>query len=411
MPVDKRFYKLAFPVLVSDCHVERKDNGDGTFTEMGIVDAIVNVFGNIDDGDDRVWNGAFTKTIQENFGRFRVLDNHRTGSTKDAVGKPLEVRELGRNELPDDVLQKAPSATGGLFTSTQYMLDDPDSAAVFRRLRDGVISEYSIGFNIMESGWSKVKMPDGKEKSVRDIKQIRLWEYSPVLWGMNPATATADVKNNELEGENMPTENKEHTGEGPQRRMGAYLTGGVHGKYMSRISCLYADGYMSDGEYQDLNAGGNRLLDLMNSIITPDIANRPMLSIDWYYMANGVELDVKTLREHLTLLKQGVQEGEFVSKAGRVLSAANASKIVSAVDSLVEVLTAAGVYDTVDDESEDEESPKSKAAPSETRTNAGNEQLRKRLMLLELEALEHEHDYASSSGGRAQPARTSQETP
>ena len=55
--------------------------------ESGVVEAIANVFGIVDDGKDIVHSGAFTKTISERAGRIRVLDNHRYGSTEDAIGK------------------------------------------------------------------------------------------------------------------------------------------------------------------------------------------------------------------------------------------------------------------------------------------------------------------------------------
>lgn len=168
---------------------------DGT---QGIVDAIVSVMGIIDLGDDIIHNGAYLKTISERAGKIRVLDSHNTRSVFSAVGRPLMIKEIGRSELPKSVTDEFPMATGGLFTSTQYMLDDEDSMGVFKRIENDFINEYSIGFDILQSDFGKAKDVDGTERVVRNIRQIRLYEYSPVLWGMNQATATTGVKGEDM---------------------------------------------------------------------------------------------------------------------------------------------------------------------------------------------------------------------
>ncbi|HML23508.1 MAG TPA: HK97 family phage prohead protease, partial [Aggregatilinea sp.] len=161
---------------------------------QGTVDAIVSVFGIVDDGDDIIHAGSFTKTLTERAGRIRVLDSHNNWSTISVVGKPLEMREVGRDELPDEIRTKYPDATGGLWTRTQYLIDTPEGMGVFKRIAAGAVSEYSIGFDIVgKADYSKIER-DGKSRTVRNIREVRFWEYSPVVWGMNPATATVAVK-------------------------------------------------------------------------------------------------------------------------------------------------------------------------------------------------------------------------
>jgi HK97 family phage prohead protease len=163
---------------------------------QGIVEAIVSVTGVCDHGDDIIQSGAYAKTIVERGRKVRVLDAHNSWSIFDVIGKVLALREVGRDELPAEVLEQYPEATGGLWTQTQYLLDTPEGKGAFERIRAEAIDEYSIGFNAMQYEIRKLTAGQG-EKTVRLIKEVRLWEYSPVLWGMNPATATVSAKRTE----------------------------------------------------------------------------------------------------------------------------------------------------------------------------------------------------------------------
>lgn len=155
----------------------------------GIVDAIVAVIGNIDFGDDIIHPGAFTKTINERGLSIRVLDNHNAWSIMDVIGKPLLLREIGKDELPAELLTKFPDATGGLLTSTQYLMNTKEGAGAFERIHARAIEEYSIGFQIVDQDMSTVETDEGT-REVRNIREIKLFEYSPVIWAMNPATQT-----------------------------------------------------------------------------------------------------------------------------------------------------------------------------------------------------------------------------
>jgi HK97 family phage prohead protease len=167
--------------------------------EQGIVEAIVAVMGNVDEGGDVIHPGSFAKTIAERLGKIKVLDAHRTDSTARVIGKPLEARELVRSELPDELLQRHPEACGGLWTRTQFLIDTPEGEGAFKRIKAGVLDEWSIGYDALDSDYSKITK-DGKEITVRNLRTIKLYEYSPVLWGMNAATATLSAKEKPTEG-------------------------------------------------------------------------------------------------------------------------------------------------------------------------------------------------------------------
>jgi len=218
----QREYKIG-PAYVVEC----KAVDDG---KLGIVEAVVSVYGVLDDGRDIISNSFFAKSLSEHGHRVRVLNSH---SLKDGVleviGKPLLMREVGREELPSEVLNRYPEATGGFLTTTQFMLSDARSKAVYDRLDAGWINEWSIGFDDLQSEKSRLvrrtyngtqwrydraSMEDPPESLVTDdsgrpivarlLRQGRLWEYSPTVWGMNPATSTVSVK--DIGGESTETD-------------------------------------------------------------------------------------------------------------------------------------------------------------------------------------------------------------
>ncbi len=172
--------------------------------DQGIVEEIFAVMGNIDHGKDRIYLGSFTKTLSERGGKVLVLDMHNTDSILRVIGKPIEIREIGKNELPPQVRQKFPDATGAVLAKTQYLLDTPEGLGAFKRIKSGAITELSFGFDIADENYSTVKAkktddgwqldPNGDDLKVRNITAVKLYEYSRVLWGMNPATTTVAVK-------------------------------------------------------------------------------------------------------------------------------------------------------------------------------------------------------------------------
>ena len=159
----------------------------------GIVEAIVAVMGNTDLGDDVIHGGAFAKTIIERRGKIKVLDQHRTDSIMRSIGKCVEARELKRQELPPELLQRFPDATGGLYTKTQFLMNTPEGEGAFKRVESKAIDEWSIGYDALDFDYTKVKRGN-KTVTVRNLRTLRLYEYSPVLFGMNEATSTLSAK-------------------------------------------------------------------------------------------------------------------------------------------------------------------------------------------------------------------------
>ncbi len=159
----------------------------------GIVEKIVAVMGNIDQGGDRIWNGAFSKTIQERGLKIKQLDQHKSDSVRNVTGKTLEMRELSRAEMPPDMLVKYPDATGGLWVKVQYILGTQAGRETFELVRAGAVDENSIGYDPILADYETVNGPDNS-KTVRNLRELKLYEYSDVIWGMNPATSNLSAK-------------------------------------------------------------------------------------------------------------------------------------------------------------------------------------------------------------------------
>jgi HK97 family phage prohead protease len=152
-------------------------NGTITATEDGVIEAIVSVFGNIDSYNERVMLGAFAKSIGHKFPTGVLAHDW-----DNPVATTITIEELapGDNRLPDQI-----KSNGGLLIRGQFFEDIPSSWETFKKVQRGLFREFSIGYNVIKDGFV-----DG----VRELYELELHEWSPVLVGANPATALLGVK-------------------------------------------------------------------------------------------------------------------------------------------------------------------------------------------------------------------------
>ena len=148
----------AFPFEVKEI-----DDEAGTFT------GYASVFNNLDDGGDIVTQGAFKKTIEERANRIKVVWQH---DWSQPIGKPLEMAEDAH----------------GLRVKA-FISDTALGRDVRTLMRDGVISELSIGYDIVKDAWSEVE-----GRSVHLLNELRLYEFSPVTLAMNDQAIITGVK-------------------------------------------------------------------------------------------------------------------------------------------------------------------------------------------------------------------------
>jgi HK97 family phage prohead protease len=129
--------------------------------------------GNVDRDSDIILPGAFTKTISEcgpqGTNEIWALANHYA-DFKAALGKPSQIYEEGDK----------------LVTITD-ILDTEIGEDILKLYTAGCINQHSIGFSTIKSDWQD------QEQKVRLIKEVKLYEGGPVLWGANPETPTVSI--------------------------------------------------------------------------------------------------------------------------------------------------------------------------------------------------------------------------
>lgn len=140
------------------------------------------VHGNRDCYDDISHPGSFSKTLSERGGRIKFLWNHDFYGGP-PIAKVQGIREISRDELPEQVLSLAPNATGGVEVTREY-LKNPRAEEVFESVATGASDEMSYGYDPIQVSFTET---DGVR--IRNLHEVRLWEVSDVIFGANPATA------------------------------------------------------------------------------------------------------------------------------------------------------------------------------------------------------------------------------
>jgi len=176
-----REYKTVSAIVTA---IEQKED-----TPLGIVDHLISVYGVIDGGQDMAHKGMFTKTIKERKDDIVVADNHNHNSVLDVLGMPLEFYEVGRHDLPPEVLKKYPEATGGQCAKTQFLLDTPEGLGAFTRLKAGAIKKFSFAYDAIQKDYEQIG-----DIKVRHLREVKLYEYGPVIFPMNEAAAMIAAK-------------------------------------------------------------------------------------------------------------------------------------------------------------------------------------------------------------------------
>ena len=171
--------------------------------DQGIVSEIICVYGIVDEGGDRVNDGAFTKTIAENAGNFRVVDSHNHRTVQAILGVNLGMEEIAREQLPPATQAQFSEATGGVRALTRYLLQTPEGYGAFIRRKEGALPSSSFGYNALDTTMNTEKT-NGKKRRIRDIHTLRLHEYGPCVLPMNPATSVVAIKGEPVAIEGKP---------------------------------------------------------------------------------------------------------------------------------------------------------------------------------------------------------------
>jgi hypothetical protein len=349
--------------------------------DQGIVTHIVAVFGNIDLGADVIQPGAFAKTITERGRKIKVVDSHNYNSTLSAIGVPRSLREIGHDELPANLLMAFPDATGALLAETQFLLNTPEGKGVFDRIKAGAIDEYSIGYDALDFDYSKASV-NGKEITVRNLRTIKLYEYSPVLFAMNEATGTLGVKGKQKG--DQPEEGKpwdifktgpdatpycvykvDEEGNSTGESLGCHAT---EEEARQQVEALFAnegkaisfrEALQQEQNERDLwerhwqleGASNDSIISIIRDEAVTDKATAIRESLGQFAEAMAAWY-VEAI--NAGFYNEIMGKGDTAIKAGRVLAARNAERILSAVRALTDALNDAGI--TLEEPSNQEES-------------------------------------------------------
>ena len=147
--------------------------------EQRIIRAYASTF-DLDQGNDIIHPGSFKKTISERLDRVKVLRNH-----SDLIGRPISAIEDGKGLLTESYIGKHDLGEETLMLA-----------------KDGILDSLSIGYSV----------PSGKSNysgDIRNIHEVKLFEWSVVDFPMNEAARIIDVKSIETAIKNGTLNQKE----------------------------------------------------------------------------------------------------------------------------------------------------------------------------------------------------------
>jgi len=150
----------------------------------GIVEAVVSVTNIVDNVNDVIEPGAYAKTLEK-----RVPKGVWSHDTTIPVARTIKAVELmpGDERLPAHLQAKD---AGGVLVKMQFNLNTTRGRDAYEDIKFfGHEQEWSIGYSVPE-GESKT----AEDTGTRHIKSLEWYEYSPVLFGAAPGTATVGVK-------------------------------------------------------------------------------------------------------------------------------------------------------------------------------------------------------------------------
>jgi HK97 family phage prohead protease len=136
----------------------------------GEFEGYASIFNNVDLGADVVLPGAFKKKDMAltKDGKVRVLYQHYWD-------KPI-----GKAEVEED--------DKGLHFKASLILANSVAKDAYILMKEGVLDGMSFGFDVVPGG------AEYTEGGIRQLKRLKLWEISPVTFGMNPKAGIDAVK-------------------------------------------------------------------------------------------------------------------------------------------------------------------------------------------------------------------------
>ena len=149
---------------------------------QGIIEAFVAGIGNKDSVGDIIVSGAFNGSLKRR--KPRVVWGH---NWNEPIGKVLEIYEVPRSD-PRLPAKMKNAGIGGLYARVQFNLKSERGRQAFADVAFfGEEQEWSIGYKTLDADFDP-------SKNANVLKQVELYEVSPVLHGANQLTGTISIK-------------------------------------------------------------------------------------------------------------------------------------------------------------------------------------------------------------------------
>jgi HK97 family phage prohead protease len=167
--------------------------------ESGIFEGYAATFSDHPDSyGDIIDPGAFKKSLKEGGKRVKILFNH---NVMEPIGKPLQMAEDEK----------------GLKIQGKLSLGVQRAREILALMKDEVITELSIGYDTISEAW---------DKGIRHLKEIRLWDVSPVTFAANPEAVIVGVKGaTTFEDLPLADRDREWDGSAAEKRVRAWAGG------------------------------------------------------------------------------------------------------------------------------------------------------------------------------------------
>jgi HK97 family phage prohead protease len=150
--------------VVRAFEIKEVDDDAGTFS--GLAAAF-----SLDQGGDIIMPGAFKRTLADwkrsKNRKIPLIDTHNYMSGVASIGHMTEAAEV----------------SDGLETTFKFLEDDPTADAIRKRVKAGILSGLSIGYEAVET---RQPSDEDRRKGVwRYLKEVKLLEVSVVAFPMN----------------------------------------------------------------------------------------------------------------------------------------------------------------------------------------------------------------------------------
>ena len=156
---------------------------------QGIVECFVSGVGNKDSVGDIVLPGAFTESLKRR--KPRVVWGH---DWNHPIGKVLDIYEVPASDPRLPAKMKS-AVIGGLYARVQFNLKSDKGREAFTNVSFyGEEQEWSIGYKTLDAIYDN-------QRQANLLREVELYEVSPVLHGANQLTGTISIKSEDKDDE------------------------------------------------------------------------------------------------------------------------------------------------------------------------------------------------------------------